>query len=49
MAGSYRVGKVVFARMSALSEIDVFITDDGITKDWRRKLEATGAKVIIAS
>jgi DeoR family transcriptional regulator, aga operon transcriptional repressor len=49
LADSSKFGKRGFARISALEQVDVIITDDEIQDGVRRQIEALGVELIIAS
>lgn len=48
LADSSKIGKRGFARICELSEIDILITDSGLPKETRRRIEEMGVKLIIA-
>ncbi len=48
VADSTKIGKLSFASLGSIKEIDYFITDSGITKDNLASLTDLGIKVIIA-
>jgi DeoR family transcriptional regulator of aga operon len=48
IADCTKIGKATFARFCPLAEVDILITDDGITPEQRAILEETGLTVYIA-
>lgn len=48
MADHTKIGQATFARFCSLAEVDLLITDDGITAEQRSTLEETGLTVLIA-
>ena len=48
MADSSKYGKVAFGKICDFSEIDVFITDEGLPDNIQHRIEAEGVKVIKA-
>jgi len=45
---SSKCGQRALARLGSLDEIDIIVTDSGITDEFRREIEFTGCQVIIA-
>jgi len=45
---SSKIGRICFARYAALSEIDLLVTDEGLSRKDRRAVERAGVKVMIA-
>ncbi len=48
LADSSKFGRRGFGKICELDEIDVIITDNGITEEMKEQLEATGVQIIIA-
>ncbi len=48
LADHSKIGRVTFARLCRLTEVDLLITDDGITGDQQSALETAGLKVSVA-
>ena len=48
LSDSSKIGEEQLVRFAELSDIDVLVTDDGISDDDRRALEADGVEVVIA-
>lgn len=48
IADHTKIGKATFARFCALPEVDLLITDDGLSDEQRAALEETGLRVLIA-
>ncbi|MBI1882425.1 MAG: DeoR/GlpR transcriptional regulator [Chloroflexi bacterium] len=48
LADHSKIGKATFARLCRLPEVDLLITDDGITPEQRAALEEAGLKVMVA-
>ncbi len=48
LADSSKIGQATFARMCRLTEVDLLITDNGVTDEQRRTLEKAGLKIMIA-
>ncbi|MEW5956668.1 MAG: DeoR/GlpR family DNA-binding transcription regulator [Chloroflexota bacterium] len=49
LADHSKIGRATFARLCSLTEVNVLITDDGITVEQRDILEAAGLKLVIAA
>ena len=49
VADSTKFGHTSLALSCALDEFDVLVTDDGITDEWRMKIGAAGARLVIAT
>ena len=49
LADSSKIGRTAFAALGSLEDVDLLITDSGIEPGDRRKLEAHGIEVIIAT
>ena len=49
IADHTKIGQRTFARFCALAEIDLLITDDGLTREQSLALEKAGLKVLIAA
>ena len=48
LADSSKFGQRGFGHIAALEEVDIIITDDGITKEMREVIESAGIELIIA-
>lgn len=48
MADHSKLGKVTFARLCPLTDVDLLITDDGISFDQHTALQEAGLKVLVA-
>ena len=48
LADSSKLGQRGFGHIAALDEIDILVTDDGITKEMREVIEGAGIELIIA-
>lgn len=49
VADSTKIGRVSFSSLGGLEVVHVFITDDGIRDEDRKRFESTGVEVMIAS
>ena len=49
VADSSKIGQRSFCVLGSLNKVDVLITDDGITKEQLKAIEAAGVKVLIAT
>ena len=49
LADSSKIGRKTFARLAPLSEIDLVITDDGITAEQRALIERTNLKMLVGA
>jgi DeoR family transcriptional regulator, fructose operon transcriptional repressor len=48
LADSTKFGKKSLSRLCALSDVQAIVVDDGLTDEWRAKIEAEGVRLIIA-
>jgi DeoR family transcriptional regulator of aga operon len=48
LADSSKFGQRGFGHIASLEEVDIIITDDGITKEMRDIIEGAGIELIIA-
>jgi DeoR family transcriptional regulator of aga operon len=48
LADSSKLGQRGFGHIASLAEIDILITDDGVTKEMREVIESAGIELIIA-
>jgi len=48
LADSSKFGRKSFGRICAIDEIDIIITDQGITPYYKEEIEKLGVKLIIA-
>ena len=48
LSDSSKIGVETSQRFAALADVDVLVTDDGISDDDRRALEKTGLEVVVA-
>jgi DeoR/GlpR family transcriptional regulator of sugar metabolism len=48
VADSTKFGHTSLAQACGLEEIDVLVTDDGVTPEWTERLTAAGVKVVVA-
>jgi DeoR family transcriptional regulator of aga operon len=48
LADSSKVGKCGFGRICGMENVDVLITDSGISESLKNKIESLGVEVIIA-
>lgn len=48
VADSSKFGKSSLARMCTLEEVDIVVTDDELTEDWRQRLISAGVELVVA-
>lgn len=48
VADSSKFGRRSLTRVSALDAIDVFVSDESLPQEWRRRIAAAGAEVLLA-
>jgi DeoR/GlpR family transcriptional regulator of sugar metabolism len=48
VADSSKFGRKSLTLVAPLSEIDAFVSDDGLTDDWKARISAAGSELIIA-
>ena len=48
VADSTKFGRTSLARLSGLGEIDILVTDDQISEQWKRTLTNAGVRLLIA-
>ncbi len=48
VADSSKFGRKSLTLVAPLAEIDAFVSDDGLTDDWKARISATGSELIVA-
>jgi DeoR/GlpR family transcriptional regulator of sugar metabolism len=49
VADSSKFGRKSLTLVAPLAEIDAFVSDDGLTDDWKARISAAGSELIIAA